>query len=178
MTSKVRICAYKRFLLIAVIAYQCTVLPVLSASEITGDELPGLDLFIPTSEQLNMEKELRESKADKDREEESQKTTVNEEPEPILTTEEQDIYPQRYDGVVFRGDRVLDVWFDGSRLAQNPGSSGLRIEYTDQSGQVVLSTDSDSYELNPGDAVSQKYQPSSGLPSTATSEIAGGVVLK
>jgi len=149
-----------------------------SAENTHGELPPTLNLFISTPEQLNLEEERRHVKADDDREDKSLITAGNEELESgksvtdELDVEEQRFSPQRYDGVVFRGDQVLGVWFDGSRHAENPDKSGFQLEHIDRSGRIEFSTESDSYQLNPGEVVPQK--PSADLASAVTTDTRDG----
>ena len=156
----------------------------IDAAEIDAGELqPALNLFITTSEQLNIEKELRELKAGKTGIDKPQAMSIKDASSGELvkdeiTADEQGIYPNRYDGAVLKGKQVLGVWFDGSRHSPNPTSSEFRIDTIDQSGRARVFSGNDSFELYPGDELSLKIRSSVSLQSEVNAENTVGVVSK
>jgi len=162
-----------------------------SAREINhGESPPGLNLFMSTAEQLNLEKEQRDIESDLKEAVEAHVTAIDDEISPAdvstekltalktmteETTAENTLLPRRYDGVIFKGDQVLSVWFDGSRHFKTPSSPGFEIEFIDQSGRIGFSTDGVSYELIPGDVLFQHQQAPADQSSAATDAFAGDI---
>jgi len=167
-----------------------------SAREINhGESQPGLNLFMSTAEQLNLEKEQRDIESDLKEAVEAHVTAIDDEISPAdvstekltaqktmteetiaeETTAEKTLLPRRYDGVIFKGDQVLNVWFDGSRHFKTPSSPGFEIEFIDQSGRIGFSTDGVSYELIPGDVLFQHQQAPADQSSAATDAFAGDI---
>ncbi len=129
----------------------------LCAADIAADELqPELNLFVSSQERLAMEKKLAKLKEAEEGDEMqelhlSDRPTSGELVADSIAQEEEGIRPQRYDGVVLKGDQVLDVWFDGSRHVRTANSPEFQIDYVDQNGRISYSTDGGSYKVNPGE---------------------------
>lgn len=192
MIYRVSLFTCKKKYLIVVMAGLSGIAQFASAAEINSGELrPGLSLFISTPEQRNLEKEQRDIESDLKETNATLVTAIDDGIEPVgiaiekltsekttaekITTEGENYIPQRYDGVIFRGDQVLSIWFDGSRHAKSSGSPGFQIEFINKSGRIGLSTDDGSYELSPGDVLPLQQHTSEDLMSVATGAIDGAM---
>jgi len=169
MIYKVNRLTYGESLLTAVMVGLCGMAQIVAAAEVeSGESQNGLNLFISTPQQLRLEKEQRSGNSEQQGVDELPVTGIDKgyvsddmathslAPQKAIA-EDLGIGPRRYDGVVFRGDQILSVWFDGNRYNATPGSPGFQIEFIDRSGRIELSVSNGSYELVPGDVLSQKH---------------------
>lgn len=80
---------------------------------------------------------------------------ADKEAEPVLHSANS----HRYDGIVMKGNRVLGLWFDGSRVSDIEEFTNTDLSVVNSGGQLQLLKDEQSVILYPGDT----YSPRRGL---------------
>ncbi len=80
---------------------------------------------------------------------------ADKEVEPVLHSANS----HRYDGIVMKGNRVLGLWFDGSRVSDIEEFTNTDLSVVNSGGQLQLLKDEQSVILYPGDT----YSPRRGL---------------
>lgn len=105
----------------------------------------GLTLFMSADEQSSLERsQVNVSLPDSEAsvaDTTSKSSTVSEDNGKLI----------RYDGIVLNGDRVLGAWFNGNRLSNLNGLTGLKLGVVDSAGQLLLVKGDHSSVLLPGD---------------------------